>query len=223
MAKRPGQRWRQATVWLHVVTSVGWMSQALALLVLLTLSRTAVDPAVRVAGTTMAQHLDSTLLAPLANASAFTGFLLAAATPWGFLRYWWVAIKFVLTVVQVNLGIFLLSAGLNSSVDAARDGASGPAGPMIAGTALMVGALAFQAWLSVAKPWARTPWTAGKAKLPTAPPWVFTMATGAVAADLAVALLLGHPLPAFSAVALVVASTTRARTIREASLRPAYG
>ncbi|MGV9733542.1 hypothetical protein ACWDT5_05575 [Rhodococcus aetherivorans] len=223
MAKRPGQRWRQATVWLHVVTSVGWMGQALALLVLLTLSRTAVDPAVRVAGTTMAQHLDGTLLAPLANASAFTGFLLAAATPWGFLRYWWVAIKFVLTVVQVNLGILLLSAGLNGSVAAARDGTSGPAGPMIAGTALMISALAFQAWLSVAKPWGRTPWSAGKAKLPAAPPWVFAMATGAVAADLAVATLLGHPLPAFAAAALVVASTTRARAIREASPQPAYG
>ncbi|NCL74833.1 hypothetical protein AIIKEEIJ_02279 [Rhodococcus sp. YH1] len=94
---------------------------------------------------------------------------------------------------------------------------------MIAGTALMISALAFQAWLSVAKPWGRTPWSAGKAKLPAAPPWVFAMATGAVAADLAVATLLGHPLPAFAAAALVVAATTRARAIREASPQPAYG
>jgi hypothetical protein len=40
------------------------------------------DPGNALAATTMARHLDIGLLAPLANASAFTGLLLAATTSW---------------------------------------------------------------------------------------------------------------------------------------------
>jgi hypothetical protein len=71
MVKRRGQRWRQLVVWLHVITSVGWMGQAVTLVSLLAVSLT--DPGNAVAATTMARHLDIGLLAPLANASAFTG------------------------------------------------------------------------------------------------------------------------------------------------------
>ncbi|MFC3450116.1 hypothetical protein [Amycolatopsis speibonae] len=153
--------WRQLTVWLHVITSVGWMGEALALFTLLAISRTTTDGAIRAAATSMAHEIDSLLLAPLANASAFTGFMLAAATAWGFTRHWWVLAKFAITLVQLHAGIFLLSGALRDSVVAA------PTPPaLVAGTALMASALAFQAWLSIAKPWgkART-----GAKLPVAP------------------------------------------------------
>jgi uncharacterized membrane protein len=35
MVTRRGQRWRQLVVWLHVITSVGWMGQAVTLVSLL--------------------------------------------------------------------------------------------------------------------------------------------------------------------------------------------
>lgn len=218
VAGRRGQTWRQLTVWLHVITSVAWMGQALALASLLTLSLTTHDQAVRVGATSMANHLDVALLANLANASAFTGFFLAVATPWGYFRHWWVLVKFALTVAQLYLGIFVLSDALRDSEVAARTGA--PASATLAfGTCLMVGALAFQAWLSIPKPWGRTPWAArgsrGRAaKLPTAPEWMFALAVLAVVADVTADALLGYPAPVFSLLVLAVRLVLRRREVR---------
>ena len=77
------RRWRQLTVWLHVVTSVGWMTLALVLFVLLSLALTAGGGPTAAAATAMAHHLDVVLLAPLANTSAATGLVLSLGTPWG--------------------------------------------------------------------------------------------------------------------------------------------
>ncbi|WP_328340685.1 hypothetical protein [Micromonospora sp. NBC_00421] len=232
MVSRPVRRWRQLVVWLHVVTSVGWMALALVLFVLLVTSRTTPSPAVAVSATSMAQLLDGRLLAPLANASAFTGFMLAAATPWGFFRHWWVLVKFVITLVQLYLGIFILSGVLADTASAARSaataaegaavavtGAAGPALPIAAGSALMAGAIAFQAWVSIAKPWSTTRWMPAdrrQVSASTAPRWVFVATVVGVAADLTVATVLGHPAPLVSltilATWLVVRRRRRAAT-----------
>ncbi|MFJ8913139.1 hypothetical protein [Amycolatopsis sp. NPDC102389] len=188
--------WRQLTVWLHVITSVGWMGQALALFTLLAIGRASEDGEIRLAATSMAHEIDTFLLAPLANASAFTGFMLAAGTAWGFARHWWVLAKFAITLVQLYAGIFLLSGALRDSV-----GSDQPPVALVAGTALMASALAFQAWLSVAKPWGKV---RSGARLPTAPTWVFVAAVLAPLTDITVGLLLGYPLPALSLILLVV-------------------
>ncbi|HKS46479.1 MAG TPA: hypothetical protein VJT49_15480 [Amycolatopsis sp.] len=179
-------RWRQSAVWLPILTSVGWMTLALVLFTLMVTASASDDPVVRVGAMSMAHRLDLRLLAPLANTSALTGFLLAAATPWGFFRNWWVLVKFVITTVQLNLGIFLLSPALQAAEEAARAGEPNPvAGPQMAGSAFMAGAISFQAWLSVTKPWRRTPW-AGAGKLPAAPRWVLVGAVCGPLADLAI-------------------------------------
>ncbi|GAA0622109.1 hypothetical protein GCM10010174_46190 [Kutzneria viridogrisea] len=198
-----GKRWRQLTLWLHVVCSVGWLSQALALLVLTSLALGTADVAVRGSALTMAKHLDMALLAELANVSAFTGFVLAAATAWGFFRHWWVLVKFVITVVQLYLGIFALAGALR---EAARTGA--PSVWLAVGAGLMAAAIAFQAWVSVAKPWAKTPW-AGTGKLPTAPRWVFVLAVAAPVLDLTAGTALGYPLPAAEVLVLVTVLVRR--------------
>lgn len=205
------KRWRQGAVWLHVITSVGWMSQALALFTLLTVSLTTDDAAVRVSATTMANTLDDALLAPMANASAFTGFMLSAATAWGFYRHWWVLGKLSITLVQLYLGIFVLSGALHESVIAAKAGHPTPAPlALVVGTALMASAIAFQAWLSVAKPWNRTPWTPERPpKLPTAPTWVFAAIVVVPFLDIALSVWTGRPLPAVSLVVLTAWLITR--------------
>ncbi|MEH0938337.1 hypothetical protein [Micromonospora psammae] len=214
MATRPVRRWRQLAVWLHVVTSVGWMGQALAIFVLLVTSLTTESRAVAVSATSMAELLDGRLLAPLANASAFTGIMLAAATPWGFVRHWWVLVKFAITLVQLHLGIFVLSGALQESASAAATGASGPAVPLAVGSALMAGAIAFQAWASVAKPWSTTRWMPvdrRRVSGETAPRWVFVATVAGVVADLAVAAVLGNPAPLVSLTILVTWLVRRRR------------
>ncbi|WP_410569211.1 hypothetical protein [Amycolatopsis sp. cmx-4-61] len=192
-------RWRQAVVWLHVVSSVAWMSQALALVVLMSSG-----------APEMADRLDSVLLAPMANVSAFTGLLLAGATAWGYFRHWWVLTKFALTLIQLYAGIFLLSPALRESADTGT-----VAWPQIAGAALMASALAFQAWLSVAKPGRRTPWSPA-AKPLTAPAWVFAAGIGTPVIDVAAGLTLGYPLPALELLTLGVLAFERRRRHRRA-------
>ena len=193
-------------VWLHVVSSVAWMSQALALVVLMSLALTAPSPA----ATSMADRLDSVLLAPMANVSAFTGLLLAGATAWGYTRYWWVLTKFALTLIQLYAGIFLLSPALRDSAD------TGTANwAQIAGASLMASALSFQAWLSIAKPWKKTPWSPA-AKPPTAPTWVFVAGIVAPTVDVGAGLAAGYPLPALSLVTLIVLGLERRRRRRRA-------
>ncbi len=212
-ATKASPRWRQAVVWLHVVSSIAWMSQALALLVLMSLAATTAGQGTRIAATGMAQRLDIVLLAPMANVAAFTGLVLAGATAWGYFRHWWVLTKFVLTFVQLYAGIFLLSGSLHDSAEAARAGATDVvAWPQLVGTGLMASVLAFQAWLSVAKPGKRTSW-APAAKPQTAPNWVFISGIAAPAVDVTAGILLGYPLPALSLIMLGVLVAGRRRRL----------
>ncbi|WP_410639474.1 hypothetical protein [Amycolatopsis sp. lyj-346] len=213
MTTKTSPRWRQAVVWLHVVSSVAWMSQALALVVLMSLALT--TPAQAPAATSMAEKLDSVLLAPMANASAFTGLLLAGATAWGYFRHWWVLTKFVLTLAQLYAGIFLLSPRLHD----VADGAAEVAWPQIAGTSLMVSALAFQVWLSVAKPGKKTSWSPS-VKPPTAPTWVFVAGLGAPAVDVTAGLALGFPMPAAELIMLIGLLGFERRGRRRRAQRP---
>lgn len=182
--------WRHLLVWLHVLTSVAWMSTALGLAVLFALSRE--DPARAAAAVDMAHELDMRLLAPAANASAATGLLLALATPWGLVRHWWVAVKAGITLAQLYVGIAILSVQLRA-VDA---GGAPASGWMVVAACTMAGAVAFQAWLSVAKPWPRT--ALGVGRFPTAGAGWFAAGCAAVVGDLTLSQLLGFPSPLLS-------------------------
>ena len=212
---RTAQRPRQTLVWLHVLTSVGWMAQALGLLTLLAVGFASADQDVRIAATSMAHELDTTLLAPMANASAFTGFVLSAATAWGFFHHWWVLAKFAITVVQLNLGIFVLSRNLGAAAADAEAGLAAPPPGLLVGTAVMASAIAFQAWLSVAKPWRRTPW-APQQRPPAAGSRVFVAAVAAPLIDMALGVLMGFPMPLLEIAVLVVVLVSRTRRLRGA-------
>ncbi|ANZ38459.1 hypothetical protein BBK82_22730 [Lentzea guizhouensis] len=196
MAKRA----RTLVVWLHVVTSVGWLSQAVALLALILYGlNTGDDSAFR-----MARVLDHQVLAFMGAASAFTGMMLSATTPWGYFRHWWVAAKFMITTGQLYVGIFILSDNL----EAAAHGHVTPWLPV--GTACMISAFALQTWLSVAKPWGRTPWADPKIKLPTASTKAFVLALVVPAADLVIGICTSSPAPFLMLVTVVAYAIRRA-------------
>ncbi|MGZ3143101.1 hypothetical protein ACVDFE_14125 [Lentzea chajnantorensis] len=194
------KRLRTLVVWLHVVTSVGWLSQAVALLALVLYGlKTGDGSAFR-----MARVLDHRVLAFMGAASAFTGMMLSATTPWGFFRHWWVTAKFAITVVQLYAGIFILSDNL----EAAAQGHVTPWLPV--GTACMISAFSFQTWLSVAKPWGRTPWADPGVKLPAASAKAFALALVVPAADLAIGLWAGSPAPFLMLVTVIAYAVRRA-------------
>lgn len=212
------RRWRQMTVWLHVLTSVGWMTLALVLFALLFLAATARDPATAAGATAMARYLDVVLLAPLGNASAATGIMLGLGTQWGLTHHRWVLAKFAITLVQLYAGVFLLSPALDTTADALG---AGPSPGLLLGTVAMASAIAFQAWLSLVKPGGKTRWsrdrrTGRPVRLPTAAPWIFAAAVLAPATDIAVGTALGFPSPFVSLIVVGVAVGVRRRTLREA-------
>jgi hypothetical protein len=219
---RTSRGWRHLAVWLHVLSSAGWMTLALVLLALLSLAATTTDPATESAAAAMAHYLDVVLLAPLGNASAATGLVLSLGTPWGLTHHRWVLTKFAITLVQLYSGVFLLSPMLNAVAEARGDGLPLT---LLLGTAAMAGAIAFQAWLSVAKPGGRTRWardrrTGQQLRLPTAAPWVFAMAVLGPLVDIAVGTVVGFPTPVLSLVALGVAIGVRRRVLKVSAAGP---
>ena len=201
------KRARTLLVWLHVVTSVGWLSQAVALLALVLYGMKTGD----LAAFRMARYLDHGVLAIMANTSAFSGFMLSATTPWGYFRHWWVLAKFVITISQRYIGVFILSGNLQEALN-------GHVTPwMPVGTALMISAIAFQAWLSVAKPWGRTPWADPKVKLPTASTFTFIAALIIPVIDFAISLWRGNPMPLLMLITVIGYSIRRAARARRRS------
>ncbi|MGI5505496.1 hypothetical protein [Lentzea sp. CA-135723] len=201
------KRARTLLVWLHVVTSVGWLSQAVALLALLLYGMRTGD----VNAFRMARFLDHGVLAIMANVSAFSGFMLSATTPWGYFRHWWVLAKFVITVSQLYVGIFILSDNLAQAIDGHTSAW------MPVGTALMISAISFQAWLSVAKPWGRTPWADPKVKLPTASAGTFLACLVIAGVDFGLGLWMGNPMPLTMLVTVLAYSIRRAARGRNRS------
>lgn len=122
---------RQVLVFVHVAVSVGWMGAGAANVV-------------------------------LAMTAGYTGdrdVVFCLATKWGLVRYWWVAAKLALTVGVVLYSTFGLGVWVEESVVAAGRGVESPvAGPLAYGAALNIAAFLFMTWLSVAKPWGKTPW-----------------------------------------------------------------
>ena len=184
----------------------------MALCVLISVGLAADSLPDRDAAMSMAHALDGRLLGPMADASAFTGIMLAAATPWGFFRNWWVLVKFAITMIQLYLGIFLLSPKLTDSL------AAGPSRVQIIGTALMAGAIAFQGWVSVAKPWGKVRRRRGPPP-GTGPRWIFAITVSGALADLALAITIGHPMPLLSLTLLAVGLASRPRWITDGTTR----
>jgi hypothetical protein len=188
------------------------MALALTLLALLALATT--DPANAASATAMAHFLDNVLLAPLANASASTGLVLSLGTAWGLIHQWWVLAKFAITFGQLYAGIFLLSGALDETATTAD---AGPA--LVVGTMAMAGALGFQAWLSVGKPWPRTRWARHRAtgrpvRLPTGPAALFAAGVVAPLVDIVVGTVVGFPTPVLSLLSVVAAAVLRWRALR---------
>lgn len=143
--------WRNALLSVHIVTTVGVLGTDL---VLLTLGLTGllgsepetVYPAAAVVGTR--------LVAPLAVAALATGLLLAFLTPHGLLRYWWTAIKLVITAGLTAAVLFVLLPALGAAAEAALAGQEPTAQrlPLVVAPALASVLLVVAVLLGVFKP-----------------------------------------------------------------------
>ncbi len=150
---------RQVLVFVHVAVSVGWMGAGAANVVLAMTAGYTGDRDVRRIAYLMIDRVDEFVVIPAAFATLVGGVVLCLATKWGLVRYWWVAAKLSLTVGVILYSTFGLGVWVEESVVAAGRGVESPvAGPLAYGAALNIAAFLFMTWLSVAKPWGKTPW-----------------------------------------------------------------
>ena len=113
-------RVRKAALTTHVACSVGWLG-AVAGSLTLAIAALVTDDEQTMRGMYLA--LDVTgwfALVPLSLASLVTGLVQGLGTKWGVLRYWWVVVKLVITVIAVVV-LVMYTQTLGVLADAARE------------------------------------------------------------------------------------------------------
>ena len=65
------------------------------------------------------QIIDDYLIIPGAMASLFIGVIYGIWTNWGFFKYRWLIVKWIMTVVQILFGTFVLGPWVNENVEIA--------------------------------------------------------------------------------------------------------
>lgn len=157
---KPGKRSRQLLVFVHVVVSVGWMGAGAANVVVAATATSTASAWTRAVSYQLIERIDTYLIIPLAFATLISGLIVSWATPWGLTRYWWVLAKLLLTVAIIAFSTFGLGVWLQESIQATSGsvGRSAVGAYLVYGAGLNIVAFLFVTWLSVAKPWGRTPW-----------------------------------------------------------------
>lgn len=118
---------RKVTLIVHLITSTGWLTLTVCVLVLdVTALVTSDADTLRSAYRAM-PLLGDVLIPPFSLLSLASGLLLALGTRWGLFRYRWVAVKFWLTLAATLAANFALTARLH---EAARAAARHPADPI---------------------------------------------------------------------------------------------
>ncbi|BCJ73516.1 hypothetical protein CS0771_30600 [Catellatospora sp. IY07-71] len=141
----------------HVVTSVGWLGVAYALLVMALSAQAADDAGTRAATYSLMLSFDTAAMLPLGLAALVTGVILGLGTHWGVLRHWWVAVKLVLNVAVLVVPMLTRHPALVDAVDTARAGLlTAPDGRVLDGSIASVIVLTAATVLSVYKPWGKT-------------------------------------------------------------------
>lgn len=171
---RPSTTWRLApaarksVLVLHIISGVSWMGVDIALLALLFTARTTSDALLIVSAINAIRIIVPLAVPPLSLAILATGLILGLGTPWGLLRYWWVLVKLVLSLIMTVLVFSSLVPGINELANLDLSTESADAVRASLGTLmtdlmfppivsfLMLGAATI---ISVFKPWSQTPWS----------------------------------------------------------------
>ena len=157
---RLSRRTRKLVLTVHVVSSVGWLGAALAMLVLVVATLLTRDAELRRASYLVMNLFDSALVLPIGALALLSGVVISLTTHWGVLKHYWVVIKLVLTVIVFALPLVLRSPQIDEAV--ARTATPEAEGASFGGDLIMPGVmsvlvLTVTTVLSTYKPWGRTP------------------------------------------------------------------
>lgn len=156
-------RVRKVALTAHVTVSVGWLGAVVAYLAVAIAGLMSRDAALVKASYLVMELVGWSVIAPLSLATVATGLVQSLGTEWGLFRHYWVASKFVATVVStIILFVHLPTVSRMAKVAAQTVFASGDHQQMRVGMVIQpaVGLLVLFAAtvLSVNNPWGRTPY-----------------------------------------------------------------
>ncbi|MGH3568674.1 MAG: hypothetical protein ACRDRH_22140 [Pseudonocardia sp.] len=165
MARRIGKRGKQVLDVAHYVTSVGWLGVGFCQLTLNILALSTTSPHLRHAAHQITHVFDRYVLIALALGSLITGVLLGMKTKWGLVRYWWVGVKLVLSLMLLVFAPIWMGGWIGEAVALTTDPAA-PSDPayrqvrdeLLGGSISIVITLLLITVISVVKPWNRTWW-----------------------------------------------------------------
>ena len=160
-----GKPARQWVLWVHVLASMLWLGSAVAMMVLTFAKGSRPSNAGELYGFCLAIKLiDDWVIIASCGLSAVSGMLLSWKTPWGFFRWWWVAVKLVVTVALLIVGASLLGPWINETEAIARAHGWDALGMpryatverrvTVLGT-IQLGVLGFILYASILKPWGK--------------------------------------------------------------------
>ncbi|WP_248924029.1 hypothetical protein [Paenibacillus hamazuiensis] len=109
MAYKLNIKQKNILVALHVISVAAWFGATLCMLLLLFYVKKAQNGEQLYYFLESMHILDDKLIKFPALTTLFTGILLSLWTQWGLVKYYWVVIKLVLTVVTILLGIFFIN------------------------------------------------------------------------------------------------------------------
>lgn len=163
---------RKGLLTAHIVTAVSWIGVDMVLLVLALTALTSTDPRTVAASYVALGAFTVVLLVPAGVLTLATGLLLGAGTRWGIVRYWWLTVKLVITVVLTTLVILLLRprvaevASRAEQADGAglsRDQLGNLPVDLLFPPIVSIVALIVATVLAVYKPWGKTPFARRRA------------------------------------------------------------
>lgn len=157
------RRWRQLILVVHLMAAGIWLGVDVVVAILVLTGWFAEDIALRSLSYRALANFVALPMMVSGLVCLVTGVLLGLATRWGLVRYWWVMVKLVLTVVLCTLIVLVLQPGM-SAVDtygqelltsvpdrAAQDRVR----TLFFPPAVSLSALTFAMVLAVVKPWGR--------------------------------------------------------------------
>jgi len=171
-ARRLSPALRKGLLTAHIVTAVSWIGVDIVLLVLALTALTSTDPRTVAASYVAIGAFTIVLLVPAGVLTLATGLLLGAGTRWGIVRYWWLTVKLVITVVLTTLVILLLRPRVAEVASRAEQaGAAGLSRDQLGNLpvdlvfppSVSIVALLVATALAVYKPWGKTPFARRRA------------------------------------------------------------
>jgi hypothetical protein len=159
---------RKVVLVVHVISGIGWMGVDIALVVLLITARTTNDALLVISGLTAIRMIVPMVVPPLSLSILVTGLMLGLGSRWGLVRYWWVLVKLLMSIIMTVLVFVSLIPGVNSitirftpdmSAEAVRAGLGTLPTMLLFPPVVSFLMLGFATVLSIFKPWPYTPWS----------------------------------------------------------------